>query len=420
MTTIEKRGIYTDLMRKFRDKGHVVYIISPCERRDGKPTTLYETEGVKILSVRTLNVQKTNVIEKGLGQVSIEYLYKRAIHKYFKGVVFNLILYSTPPITLMGVVKDIKRKNPQAITYLLLKDLFPQNALDLGMMTEKGLKGFLYRHFRKQEINLYKESDYIGCMSPANVKYLLEHNPNIDPKRVEVAPNSIELVKTMTMTMTMTRDEIREKYGLPTDKPIFIYGGNLGKPQGIPFLMKCLEANKNRTDCHFLVVGTGTYLPMLQEWYQKQKNLPSLQGEGYGGASVTKDGAVDRLASITVMKGLPKDEYDQLVQACDVGLIFLDYRFTIPNYPSRLLSYLEYKMPIIACTDPNCDMGSIAEENGYGLWAPSNDVTAFTNAVDKILQSDIKDMGERGYDFLSKNYLVDNTYNAIMGHFNKS
>ena len=418
MTTIEKRGIYTDLMRKFREEGHAVYIISPCERRDGKPTTLYETEGVKILSVRTLNVQKTNVIEKGLGQVSIEYLYKRAIHKYFKGVAFDIILYSTPPITLMGVVKDMKKKNPQAITYLLLKDIFPQNALDLGMMTEKGLKGFLYRHFRKQEINLYKESDYIGCMSPANVKYLLEHNPYIDPKRVEVAPNSIELVK--TMTMTMTRDEIREKYGLPTDKPIFIYGGNLGKPQGIPFLMKCLEANKHRTDCHFLIVGTGTYLPMLQEWYQKQKTLPSLQGEGYGGASVTRYGAgdrlLDRLASITVMKGLPKDEYDQLVQACDVGLIFLDYRFTIPNYPSRLLSYLEYKMPIIACTDPNCDMGAIAEENGYGLWAPSNDVTAFTNAVDKILQSDIKDMGERGYDFLSKNYLVDNTYNAIMGH----
>ena len=420
MTSLEQRGIYNDLMRKFRDEGHSVFIVTPSERREGKPTTLSDIDGAKILSVKTLNVQKTNVIEKGLGQVSIEYLYKRAIHQYFKGVAFDIILYSTPPITLMGVVKDMKRKNPQAITYLLLKDIFPQNALDLGMMTEKGLKGILYRHFRKQEINLYKESDYIGCMSPANVKYLLKHNPNIDPKRVEVAPNSIELVKTMTMTMTMTRDEIREKYGLPTDKPIFIYGGNLGKPQGIPFLIECLEANKNRTDCHFLVVGTGTYLPMLQEWYQKEVEHPSLQGEGYGGASVTRDGArdrlLDKLPSMTIMKGLPKDEYDQLVQACDVGLIFLDYRFTIPNYPSRLLSYLEYKMPIIACTDPNCDMGAIAEENGYGLWAPSNDVTAFTYAVDKILQSDIKDMGERGYDFLCKNYLVDNTYNAIMAH----
>lgn len=393
MTTIERRGIYSDLMRKFRDEGHGVYIVSPCERRDGLKTQVYEEPNIKILSVRTLNVQKTNIIEKGLGQVSIEWLYKRAIKKHFQGVSFDLILYSTPPITLMGVVKEMKRQNPKAITYLLLKDIFPQNALDLGMMTAHGMKGLLYKRFRQQEIELYKESDYIGCMSPANVRYLLEHNPYVAEKRVEVAPNSIEL----KMENGKLKDlSILEKYGLPTDKPIFIYGGNLGKPQGIPFLIECLEANKQRNDCHFVVIGTGTYLPVLQEWFKVQSS---------------------RIA-VTVMAGLPKDKYDQLVAACDVGLIFLDYRFTIPNYPSRLLSYLENSMPIIACTDPNCDTGSIAEENGYGLYAPSNNIEAFTNAVDRMLQSDIRLMGERGHQFLLDNYLVDNTYYTIIKHLN--
>jgi len=416
MTSLEQRGIYNDLMRKFRDEGHCVYIVTPSERREGKPTTLSDIDGAKILSVRTLNVQKTNVIEKGLGQVSIEYLYKRAIHKYFKDVAFDLILYSTPPITLMGVVKDMKRKNPQAITYLLLKDIFPQNALDLGMMTEKGLKRFLYRHFRKQEINLYKESDYIGCMSPANVKYLLEHNPNIDPKRVEVAPNSISLTPNPSPEGEGNlkapeppkgkRLEIRKKYGLPTDKPIFIYGGNLGKPQGIPFLMKCLEANKHRTDCHFLVVGTGTYLPMLQDWYQKELELPSLEGR-----------AGDRLLSITVMKGLPKDDFEKLTRACSVGLVFLDHRFTIPNYPSRSLSYMANKLPLLIASDTASDMGPIAEQNGFGYWCESDSVEAFTAILDKMLGSDIGVMGEKGYEFLCKNYLVSNTYETIIKHF---
>ena len=117
------------------------------------------------------------------------------------------------------------------------------------------------------------------------------------------------------------------------------------------------------------------------------------------------------------MKGLPKEDYDRLVQACQVGLIFLDYRFTIPNFPSRLLSYLEYKMPVIACTDPNCDTGSIAEENGFGFYAPSNDVLAFTKTVDKMLGSDMTAMGEKGYKFLKENYLVEHTYNQIMKHF---
>lgn len=392
---VAKRGLYNDLMRKFRNEGHNVYIVSPIERREGKPSYISDDGGVHTLFVRTLNVQKTNVVEKGLGQVSIEFLFKKAIHKHFANVKFDLILYSTPPITLMGVVKDMKKCNPKAVSYLLLKDIFPQNAVDMGMMVKTGVKGLLYKYFRKQEEDLYKVSDYIGCMSPANVQYVLKQNAWIDPKTVEVAPNNVTLVEDSGKAMPDDqRKAILEKHGLPTDKPIFIYGGNLGVPQGIPFLIECLEANKIRTDCHFVVVGTGTYYERLANWYESNK-----------------DGCV------TVMKGLPKEDYDQLVRACNVGLIFLDYRFEIPNFPSRLLSYLENKMPVLCATDPNCDMGSIANENGFGLWVPSNNVEVFTKTVDCILASDIRKMGERGFDYLCKNYLTDNTYNAIMKHF---
>ncbi len=389
MLTVEKRGIYTDLMRKFREEGHKVYIVTPSERRDGRKTCVIEEQGVKILSVRTLNVQKTNVIEKGIGQVAIEFLYKRAIKKYFKGVSFDLILYSTPPITFPKVIEYAKKKNPFAKTYLLLKDIFPQNAVDMGMLLKTGVKGLLYKFFRTKEKKLYALSDFIGCMSPANVQYLLEHNLEISADRVEVAPNSLELVE----SEKSVDKSVLTKYNLPTDKPIFIYGGNLGVPQGIPFLIQCLEANADRMDCHFVVVGTGTYFQKLTDWYQFRKPK-----------------------AVTVMKGLHKEDYDRLVQACQVGLIFLDYRFTIPNFPSRLLSYLEYKMPVIACTDPNCDTGFIAEENGFGFYAPSNDVTAFTKVVDKMLISDMVAMGEKGYQFLKENYLIENTFNQIMKH----
>jgi glycosyltransferase involved in cell wall biosynthesis len=76
------------------------------------------------------------------------------------------------------------------------------------------------------------------------------------------------------------------------------------------------------------------------------------------------------------------------------------------------------KKPIIAATDPSCDMGSIAEQNGYGYWCPSNDVKAFTQCVDKMLASDLSQMGENGYQFYLNNYTVKHTYNAIMKHFN--
>ncbi len=215
---------------------------------------------------------------------------------------------------------------------------------------------------------------------------------NITMEKVIVKKRSVELrVESLEL---VDSSKIREKYGLPTDKPIFIYGGNLGKPQGIPFLIECLNANADRQNCHFLVIGTGTELPRLQAWYEEKKPQ-----------------------SVTVMKGLPKTDYDQLVKSCDVGLIFLDNRFTIPNYPSRLLSYLENKMPVLCATDPNTDMGCIAEDNGYGYWCESNSVEAFTAILDKMINSDRKEMGEKGFEFLKENYLVDNTYNAIIKHF---
>ena len=398
LTDISQRHIYADLLRKFRNEGHSVFIVSPVERTFGRPTELVEKYGVRILSVKTLNLQKTSVIEKGIGQVLVERQYKKAIKHYLKDVSFDLILYSTPPITFPKVIKFLKKRNPNAKTFLLLKDIFPQNAVDLGMISKTGLKGLMYKFFRNKERKMYELSDYIGCMSPANVDFLLKNNPGIDAKRVEVAPNSIELIPKLSETEERVkrrteRDYIRHKYQLPKDKPIIIYGGNLGKPQGIPYLIECLDLNANRNDCHFVVVGTGTELPKLQEWYNSK-----------------------RPQSVTVMEGLPKADYDMLVRSCDVGLIFLDHRFTIPNYPSRLLSYLEYKMPVLCATDVNTDIGKIAEENGYGYWCESVKPEDFTALVDKILASDMKAMGERGYEFLKENYLVENTYNAIMRH----
>ena len=404
---IEERGIYQDLMRKFRDEGHQVYIVTAAERRLGQETSLVDSHGVKILNVKTLNVQKTNIVEKGIGTLLIERQFKAAIKRYLGGVKFDLITYSTPPITFTNVVKYLKKKNQSAVSYLQLKDIFPQNAVDLGMMSKTGIKGQLYKFFRNKEKKLYAVSDYIGCMSPANVEYVLKHNPEIDAKRVEVAPNSIEAPcpskgenceneseDDKVLRENNERSHIRKKYDLPLDKPIFIYGGNLGKPQGIDYLVKCLDANKNRKDCYFVVVGSGTEYPRLEAWYNANLNL-----------------------NVKLMKGLPKADYDLLVRSCDVGMIFLDHRFTIPNYPSRLLSYLEYKMPVVCATDVNTDIGKIAEENGYGYWCESVKSEGFTALVDKMLTSDMKAMGERGYEFLKKNYLVENTYNVIMKHF---
>lgn len=393
MQDISSPGIYTDLMRKFRDEGHNVYVVSPIERRLGLTTSFENESGIHVLRVETLNITKSGIVEKGIGTILLELQYKNAIRKYLKGIQFDLILYSTPPITFTNVVITLKKSNPKAFTYLLLKDIFPQNAVDIGLLSATGIKGVMYKYFRRIEKKLYDISDYIGCMSPANVDYIIKNNPQLKREKLEIAPNSYSLKEVQSKNLVDIL-EIRKKYNLPVDKPIFIYGGNMGKPQGVPFVIECLRAIKDRNDCHFVVVGDGTEYPKLKAFI-----------------------AEENPQAVSLINKLNKDDYDKLAKACDIGLIFLDYRFTIPNYPSRLLPYLMERKPIVAVTDSSSDVGTIAQEYGYGFYSPSNSVNAFVQTIDRILMFDFKQMGEKGYQFFLNNYTIDHTYNVIVNHF---
>lgn len=390
MDDIEEHTIYCDLLRYFRDAGHSVYTISPYEKRTGLQTAYEEKNGIHMLHVRTGNVTgMVSLIEKGLAQLSIEPIFIKAIKKYYSNVKFDLVMYSTPPITFCNAIEYVKRRD-NAKTYLLLKDIFPQNAVDIGMMSKSGIKGHLYKFFRNKEKKLYGLSDYIGCMSPANVEYVKQNNPEIDNYRVEVCPNCIEVVD--KSINEEERRSIRKKYDIPLEKRVFVYGGNLGKPQGIDFLIECLHSQENSKDNYFLIVGDGTEYGKIEEFVKSSNQN-----------------------NIRLMKRLPQEDYDTMVGACDVGMIFLDHRFTIPNFPSRVLSYMQAKIPVLACTDSNTDIGKIIEEAGFGSWCESNDVNGFVECVNKIMQ--IQSVAEKEWNYLNKYYSTRNGYDIIMKHF---
>lgn len=233
--SIYERGIYQDLLRKFVDEGHEVTIVSPLERRKRIATNLKVSDNVNILQVKTLNIQKTNIVEKGIGTLAIEYQYLKAIKKHLSNSKFDLVLYSTPPITFYKVIDFIKKRD-NAFAYLLLKDIFPQNAVDMKMIKKDGI---LHTMFLKKEKKLYEISDAIGCMSKANVDFVLKYNPEINSDKIEINPNSIE--PKFISYSNEEKDIIKRRYNLPLDKKILVYGGNLGKPQGLDFLLKSID-----------------------------------------------------------------------------------------------------------------------------------------------------------------------------------
>lgn len=384
INSVEERGIYQDLLRKFRDEGHKVTIVTPVERRKKIAANFQQKNGVSVLQVKTFNIQKTNVVEKGIGTLAIEYQYLKAVKKYLNNQKFDLVLYSTPPITFVKVISFIKKRD-NAFSYLLLKDIFPQNAIDMRMMKKDS---FLHRYFVKKEKELYHISDTIGCMSKANVDFVIKHNPDINSLKVEVNPNSIQPVE-----MQYSEEEkkvIRRKYNIPFDKKVLVYGGNLGKPQGLDFLLETIKSTENK-NAFFLIIGNGTEYPRIKHWFDT--NQPK---------------------NAKLLQRLPKEDYDKLLSACDIGLIFLDKNFLIPNFPSRLLSYLEMKKPVIAATDHNSDIGEVIEKAKCGYKVLAGNQSEMQDKLDLLLQQNLAEMGDNAENLLLNEYTVDRSYQLIL------
>ncbi len=389
--SIYEHNIYTDLLREFTKHGHFVYAISPVEEKNCKESKIIEEEKIKILKLKIGNIKKVNIIKKGISTITLESIFIKGIKKYFYNIQFDLILYSTPPITFQRAVTYVKKRD-RASTYLLLKDIFPQNAVDIGMLNKSGFKKFIYFYFRKKEKKLYEISEYIGCMSEANRNYILKYNSEINPGTVEICPNSIEIID-MRVSQT-EKNKIRKKYKIPLNQTVFIYGGNLGKPQGIPFLIQCLKSQLNNPDAFFLIIGDGTEFKNIKLFFEKFK--PS---------------------NMKLCQKLPQKDYDKLVSACDVGMVFLDYRFTIPNFPSRILSYMQAGLPILAATDNNTDLGKIILKGQFGWWCNSNDINTFYKLINECINGDLDLKSKKSFEYLEKHYSIKKAYEIISKHF---
>ena len=386
-------GVYTDLLKKFAQEGHKVYVVGALEKRNGQATELGIEQGINVLRVRVGNITKTNVFEKGVSTLTLGYLYKKAIDKYWNELSFDLILYTTPPITIASLVSELKKKY-NAYTYLLLKDIFPQNAIDIGILSPTGWKGIVYRYFKHIEKQLYRISDKIGCMSKANMDFILKNNVDIVKDKLELCPNTIDIVDDSDIHKD---DAILEKYKIPKDKYLLLYGGNFGKPQNVDYIVDAIDSCSDIEAVHFILCGSGTEFSKI-DLYIKNANPKHVT-------------VIDCL--------LPYEEYSCLVASCDVGMLFLDYRFTIPNFPSRLLDYMNYGLPVIAATDVNTDVGKVIMEENFGWWIESKNPQEFRNLISSIFEGNqiekelrLKSMNAR--NCVRNCFETSRAYNTIM------
>ncbi len=383
-------NIYKDLLAEFNDNGHEVFVLTTLEKRFGNKTMVCKDNGIKVHRVACGNITKTGYYEKTVSLLLLNKLLSDADNKYFKEFIFDLILVTTPSITFSKVVKKLKKRH-HSFVYLLLKDMWPQGSVDLGVIKKKGL---IWRFFRHYEKTMYKTVDKIGCMSEAAVSFLLNNNPGLDSSKVEVCPNSLKEYQHKDFDKTL----LLEQYNIPLNKPLIIYGGNISISHGVDFLLDCIEHVKESI-VHFIVVGSGTH------FYNVKRYIDD-----------------NNLTNITLLERLPSSDYQKLLSCADVGMALLNPKYTVPQFPSKIIDYLRLGKPIIAITNKNTDIGSIIVENKAGFAMTSYNKKDFAEIIEKITSNPetVKQASKNAIALFNRDYTTEVSYNIIMNSFTQA
>ncbi len=320
-------NMFTTLVEEFVHSGHKVIVVAP----GAHPTGIYREQQTDILRVKTLPIKNVHHFLKGISNVLLPYQFESALKRYYPNLKFDLIISPTPPITLVDLAAKLKKKH-QAKFYLILRDIFPQNAVDMGFMKQGGM---LYRYFRNKEKKLYQEADYIGCMSKGNIDYILKYNPEMNKNKVHEIKNFQKIYRNFGHNHSF----LRQKFGLE-DKFVVVFGGNMGKPQQMENVLELANRCQEFPKVLFLLLGEGLQLEKLAIQIKEQSIL-----------------------NIKIQCTIPKQDYQDLISCCDLGLISLHCNFTIPNIPSKSLDYWNVGIPVLASIDKATDYGKVLDRD---------------------------------------------------------
>jgi len=383
-----ERNLYTDLMDEFVLHGHRVFVVGTKEQSNGKNSYPREENGITVLRVHSGQIRKTGHLKKASRLLTLGGKIWKAINKHFRDEQYDLILGPTPPITLSILYKRLKR-HYRVPFYLLLKDIWPQGSVDLKVFRKYSIPWLFFRNHEKR---IYKLADYIGTMSPKGAEYILAKNKFLSTHKVEVNPNSIRPIEDSS---TIPGKKIRNKFRIPNDVCIFLFSGNLGVGHGLHFVADAIEVLADYPKAYFVIGGSGTHYQYLQK---RLAECPT--------------------GNVLLYSWLPREDFEQLLVTSDVGLIFL-YRYSSPQFPSRLLSYLEYAKPALCAVNKETDIGAIVEESGCGRSLIHGDLDGFIEQVKFFSEhpEERKKMGEKGRKLLMDRYTVAHSYNIIMNHF---
>lgn len=340
-----------DLSREFVAQGHELTVILPSWEIK-EDFILEQMDGFQVLRLKSPKTKDVNYARRTLSEFLMPFFMKRGYKKSpLHDEKWDGVAWYAPSIFHAPFVNDLK-KSSDCKGYLIIRDIFPEWAVDMGLMG----RGIIYRFFSAVAHYQYSVADVIGVQTPGNLSYF-EVWKKKKGRKLAVLQNWLADTKPDSCSIWINRTAL-------AGRKIFVYAGNMGIAQGMDILIDLAEKLKDRHDIGFLFVGRGSEAKRLAEESRKRS-----------------------LDNIEFKDEIHPDEIPALYAQCSVGIVSLDQRHKSHNIPGKFLSYMQSGIPVLANINPGNDLAELIRSEGVGVVCENNDIQDLERKINILINS---------------------------------
>lgn len=338
-----------DLSREFARQGHALTVFLPWSDQVAS-WSLEDIYGVQLLRLKAPRIKEVGYVRRTLGEFAMPFAMLRQfrssplVNEKWDGVVWYA------PSIFHGPLVSALKSQSNCKSYLIIRDIFPDWAVDMGLMG----RGLLYHFFDAIACYQYSVADVIGVQTLGNCRYF-DHWQQKPGRTLEVLQNWLD-------KPPQARCSIRVNETALVGRKIFVYAGNMGVAQGMDILLNLADKMRHRMDVGFLFVGRGTYATRLK--------------------LATKDRQLD---NVLFFDEIHPDEIPDLYTQCSAGIVALDHKHKSHNIPGKFLTYMQSGLPVIANVNSGNDLAKMIRIENIGQVCETNNIDDLVKKVNKLL-----------------------------------
>lgn len=339
-----------DLSVEFARQGHEVTVIVASPQQT-EPWLLDLFQAVQVLRLQTPRTKDVGYVRRTLAELFMPFFMRRNFKQSpLAEVRWNAVVWYSPSIFFGPLVRFLAARS-QCPTYLIIRDIFPEWAADMGLMS----RGLPYWFFKAIAHYQYSVANVIGVQTPGNRVYFKRWLAK-DKGQLQVLQNWLADTASGTCSIVVDQTPLR-------GRKIFVYAGNMGVAQGMDHILAFVDAMQARTDVGFLFVGRGSDSQRLRDEVEQRQ-----------------------LQNVLFYDEIDPDEIPGLYAQCDVGIVALDVRHKTHNIPGKFISYMQSGLPVMALINPGNDLEQMIVSNQVGVVSTHPDTAGLVVKASELLQ----------------------------------